>query len=71
MENTNYTERLCLLRRACGLTQQELADKIGVSRVMLNKYETQGIIPRRDTLNKLASALDVTPKELIFGKNIP
>lgn len=71
MEDMNYTQRLCLLRKACGYTQKELAEKIGVSRFMYIKYETRGIIPRREVLYKLADALDITPKQLIFGNNPP
>lgn len=69
MENKEYCERLALLRKACGYTKSELAETIGVSRFSYYKYESQGVIPRREVLNKLAEALDVTPKQLVMGSN--
>lgn len=72
MTDTNYKDRLVLLRKSCGYTQKELAEIIGVSRVMYHRYENDGVIPRnKDVLNKLASTLEVTPKQLIFGNNLP
>lgn len=70
MDNKAYCERLMLLRKACGYTQTELAKVIGVSRFSYHKYESKGVIPRREVLNKLATALDVTPKQLILGNDI-
>jgi transcriptional regulator with XRE-family HTH domain len=46
------------LRRACGLTQQQLADEIGVSRRSVYTYESTGRVPRVETAQALA---------LIFG----
>ena len=48
------------LRSDKGWSQSELADKIGVSRVMISKYERDGAVPSIDAAKKIADALDVT-----------
>jgi transcriptional regulator with XRE-family HTH domain len=48
------------LREAKGWNQSELADKSGVSRVMIGKYERADAVPSIDAAKKIADALDVT-----------
>lgn len=47
------------------LSQQDLADKVGVSRLALGKIERGEVEPRSKTLNALASALDVSLEDLL------
>jgi len=47
------------------LTQQELADRAGISSNALNRIELSKSEPHMSTLRKLAKALDVDPTELI------
>jgi transcriptional regulator with XRE-family HTH domain len=47
-------------REAKGWNQSELADKSGVSRVMIGKYERGEAVPSIDAAKKIADALDVT-----------
>jgi transcriptional regulator with XRE-family HTH domain len=58
-------DRLKTLRVRRALTQQELADKAGVSSNTLNRIELNKAEPHMSTLRKLAKALDVDPSELV------
>lgn len=53
------------IRSASGLTQAELAERAGISRVGYRNIETGKSLPRVDTLNTLASALGVRIQELV------
>ena len=59
-----FSEKIKKARDVAGLTQEELADAIGVSRRTVASYESQGVVPRKSTLAKLASALKVSVKYL-------
>ena len=50
-------------RKKIGLTQAELADKAGIGRSTLAQYEAGDRTPKRDALEKIAQALDMTPAE--------
>lgn len=52
-------------RRLSGLTQQELARRVGVSAVFISKTERGLKLPSLDTLLRLAKALDVPPNWLL------
>lgn len=58
-------ERIKTVRKQKGLTQKELANKLGVSQQMINQYEksTNGL--RVDTVKKIAIALNVPYTDLI------
>ena len=52
-------------RHQMGLTLEDLARRIGVSRQTLSRYETNNINVPIEKLKLLASALDTTPSALI------
>jgi transcriptional regulator with XRE-family HTH domain len=58
-------DRLKNLRIRRALTQQELAERAGISSNALNRIELNKAEPHMSTLRKLAKALDVDPTELI------
>jgi transcriptional regulator with XRE-family HTH domain len=58
-------DRLKNLRIRRALTQQELAERAGISSNALNRIELNKAEPHMSTLRKLAKALDVDPSELI------
>ena len=58
-------DKLKNLRIRRALTQQELADRAGVSSNALNRIELNKAEPHMSTLRKLAQALDVDPTELV------
>lgn len=49
---------LKLIRADRGLTQQELADKIGITREQINHYENGRVTPQALNKYKIAKALD-------------
>ena len=55
------------MRLEKGLTQEELATRVSIGRVNINRYETGKRTPSIDTARKIAAALDCTIDEL-FGK---
>jgi transcriptional regulator with XRE-family HTH domain len=57
--------RLRRRRLEAALTQQELADRAGISRNALVRLETLRTEPRPPTLRRLADALGTTPLDLI------
>lgn len=63
--NTTFGERLKQYRRAKGLTQQELADRLGVSNKTVSRWESEGGFPDVSLLVPLARALGVTVDDLL------
>ena len=53
-----------------GLTQQQLAEKIFVTRQAVSRYETGERTPDLFTLQKLAEILDTTIDQLLDGHNM-
>ena len=58
-------DRLKTLRIRRALTQQELAERAGISSNALNRIELNKAEPHMSTLRKLAKALDVDPTDLL------
>lgn len=59
---------IALLRRSQGMTQQQLADRIGVTNRAVSKWETGQGLPDVAVLPDLAQALGCTVDELLAGK---
>ncbi len=63
---------IAMRRNYMKLTQEEMAEKIGVSKSAVANWETDGGLPDRDNLKKLAEIINVSVDELhriIKGKN--
>jgi transcriptional regulator with XRE-family HTH domain len=60
-------DRIQSLRKQAGLTQVELADKIGVSKSQFIRYESKNVQPPANIINKLADALATSVDFLISG----
>ncbi len=54
---THLIEELAAARRAANLSQQELADKAGLSRLTVQRTESAMIDPRLSSLHAMARAL--------------
>lgn len=59
--------RIKRLRTARGYTMRGLADRVGVSKPTLWKWEGDQVRPRHETMHRLASELDVSELELVYG----
>lgn len=59
--------RLFALRKEYGLTQQEMADKIGVHVNQVRRYESGSARPSLEALKKIAVATSVTIDSLVFA----
>lgn len=69
IKRQTFAERLRSLRKNAGLTQQQLADKSGIGKSVIARYETGGAMPRPKTVEKLAAAMDVSP--YLLDHNLP
>jgi transcriptional regulator with XRE-family HTH domain len=57
--------RIAESRKIRGLSQAQLAERIGISRLLLSDYERGKVRVYADTLARIASALDVSPVQLL------
>ena len=60
-----FADNLVELRKYHALSQEELADKIGVSRQTLSKYETGESLPDIEKCKALADVFGITVDDLI------
>lgn len=60
-----FAENLIQLRKINHMSQDELADQIGVSRQTLSKYETGESLPDIERCKRLADVFGVTVDDLI------
>lgn len=65
----DFPERLVTLRKHKLLTQQALADAMGISASILKRYEAGRAQPTLPVLRKLAVALGVSADVLLFDKD--
>lgn len=65
----NFPDHLAALRKQKGMTQQQLAEKIGVHVVQLRRYEGGTSQPTLDVIRAMAVALEISADELLFDKD--
>ena len=65
-----FAENLRALRKAKGLSQEELAARLHVVRQTVSKWEKGRSVPDADLLVRLAEELDTTPAALL-GPEVP
>ncbi len=64
-----FPKRLAALRKEKGLTQQSLADAVGVHVTQLRRYEAGTSQPTLTVLRKIAVALSVSADVLLFDQD--
>lgn len=64
----NLGERLFELRRTKNLTQDEVAEKLNVTRQTISKWETNQSTPDFDKILPLCELYEISPNELLKGK---
>ena len=65
------SEKILYCRKRCALSQEALAEKIGVSRQAISKWETGEAAPELSKLALLAKTFGVTADWLISEDNPP
>ena len=68
MDLSKNGKLLCDLRKAKGMTQKEVADKLGVVPKTVSKWETGHGFPDVSTLSALADILGVSEKTILSGE---
>ncbi len=63
--DTEFAKRLAMVRQEKGLTQQRLADRLGVTAQAVSKYETGASLPEIDTLKAIAMVLGCSTDYLL------
>ena len=61
----NFGKKIAVLRKANGLTQDELGDRIGVSRRVIAYYEGETKYPPTHLLLPIAKTLKISLDELL------
>lgn len=57
-------ERIKQCRLERGMTQKDLAERMGISPVCISQYETGKRVPKIETIDRIATALGVDPTYL-------
>lgn len=66
-----FSERFRELRKKSGLSQEELAEKLNVSRQAVSKWETGAAVPTADKLAEIADFFGVSLDMLMRGSENP
>ncbi|MCK5541794.1 MAG: helix-turn-helix transcriptional regulator [Desulfobacterales bacterium] len=64
-EIKSFGKRLAMLRKERGMTQQQLADKIDVTRRVIAYYEVESDNPPGNIIMLLSKALNISADELL------
>lgn len=61
-------DKIILQRKALGMSQEELAEKVGVSRQAISKWESTNTIPDLDRIVKMSEVFGVSTDYLILDE---
>ena len=70
-QSENLGRRIADLRAKLGMTQQELAERLSVSRTAVSHLEAGMTVPGERTVVLLAGLFKVEPRELVAATNYP
>lgn len=65
-----FAEKLKTLRKQAGISQEKLAEKLGVSRQAVTKWETDMGIPDIDNIMAVSKLFDISIDELLGNENV-
>ena len=60
-----FGDKLIALRKKKGLSQEELAEKLGVSRQSVSKWESNNTYPETDKIVQICNIFECTMDDLI------
>jgi len=69
-QHMEFSEKLLTLRKAKTLTQEELAEKLNVSRQSVSKWESGQAVPELDKIVAISTVFDVTTDYLLKSSEI-
>lgn len=69
MDRTAFADRISMLRVKKGLSQQQLAQQLGVKRSIISYYESGDRLPSLDVLIEMSRVFNVTTDYLLKGKD--
>ena len=61
------SDRVTQIRKQKGLTQNELAERVGISKAQMSRYIAKGVQPPANVLAKMADELGVSMDFLLNG----
>ena len=64
-----FNEKLIKLRKAAGLSQEELGNKLNVARQTVSKWELGETTPEMDKLVKMSEIFNISLDELVKDEN--
>ena len=70
MQKETFGSKVASLRKEKGMTQLELAQKMGVTDKAVSKWERDLSLPDVSSLPRLAEVLDVSVEELLQAKTV-
>jgi len=65
----NFPTQLIQLRKQRSLTQQQMADEVGIHVNQIKRYEAGTTQPTLDALVKITKSLHISMDNLVFGEN--
>lgn len=71
MQLTNFSKNLYTLRKQAGISQEELAERLNVSRQAISKWERGEACPDMDNLVAIANLFNVSLDTLVNEANAP
>lgn len=66
-----FAEKLKSIRKQAGFSQEQLAEKIGVSRQAITKWETDSGIPDISNIMAISTLFDISVDELLSNEKLP
>ena len=64
-------ERITALRKGLGLSQEAFAEKLGVSRQAVSKWESGASVPELEKIARISKLCGVSTDDLIHGTDVP
>ena len=63
-----FAEKLKSIRKQAGMSQEQLAEKLGVSRQAVTKWETDAGIPDIENMMAISALFDISIDELLSNE---